>query len=321
MREIDRITVEHPEMTIGELSELVEAGTERIVRSVHPGNQTLRNLLIITALPPGIEVMEVDSVQGNDPHSQPDKIILDGATIPLCTRKEAKGKIVRSITISKIGEEQGGDPRVNELVVTPCLGETLTEFHARALDRLYPHNPPIAMSQRFAQRLDILQAAMCCAIETGEAQRTAEPDGTIIPVSVQTARHKGIFGIEDNSPTNEGLLPSLVTMMALDIATSALVHRTERTIHLGGEDMARYTRDPKVMNKVVALALRIAAELEEGIDEHSYQIVDIRGLNRLVSSATHASQHQLLRAGDIVNVDLEKYEHMPCGNAVMARCS
>jgi hypothetical protein len=312
MNKPETLLVEHPELTVGELCEMIENQNEPVRRSTHVGNQPPCELVIMTALPPGIEVTTVDTIRGNDNYSKPHDVVLDGGSLPLCERSGSKGMLVGSIAVSKVGDPKQADPRVNELVVAPRIGESLASFHTRALEALNPTNTPTPMSDFFAREPEILTAAM----QAVESTRAATATGHIINQGISIAE-VGVFGIDDITPTTEGAMPSLDVMLAMDVLLS-IAQDAERTVHLGSVDMVKYTRDTQRMQTVAQLITKVCMELGMKIRPHRYDIVDITGLGNIVSTATHASQHQLLRVGHALHIDLERLADQPCGRSEAA---
>lgn len=305
----NRLVIEHPALTVGQLSEQISCPSAPIKRSTHVGNQPPHELLLMLDFPPGIDIGMVDTIQGNDKYSSPRDIILDRERLPLCSKQEASGRVVGSIAISKVEL-----PTDLTLACSPELGETLSEFHARAISMLQPNNQPQVLSAQFARHPEIMRAAMGQTHALGEVLCRADSSGRIVMCGDEEIEDVGVFGLLDESPINEGVLPPLNGMMATDILISAIGLNADKTIHLAGPDMIHYTRDQLRMNRVETIIAKTAAELGVIVAGHCYQIVDITGLRRIVPMATHASQHQLLRARSVVNVDLTQHINAPCGS-------
>ncbi len=303
------VMIEHPELSVGQLCQEIRNPTAPIKRSTHVGNQPPHELLLMTEFPTGIGILMVDTIQGNDRYSLPRDIILDRERVLLCSKQEASGRVVGSIAVSK--DEV---PEDLDLCCEPEFGESLSAFHSRAINLLKPNNAPETMSAHFARHPSILRTALNQIHLHGETMCRVDDTGRISICGDESVDQVGVFGMNDESPPTEGLLPPLNGMMVIDMLISAVALDSDKTIHLAGPDMIRYTRDRTRMENVGMIIGKTAAELGVLVSNHCYQVVDITGLKRVVPTATHASQHQLLRARSVVNVDLDKHADEPCGS-------
>lgn len=303
------VTAVQPRITLGELVGLIETPTAPIKRSTHVGNQPAHELVLMTALPPGIEILMVDTIQGDDQYTLPKMVRLAEENLPLCRRKLAAGRIVGAISV-----DRSCLPREPNLNCMPEDGETLNSFHTRAIANLQPNNMPRQMLDVFSSQPDILAATMTAAHALGEVKRVVTADGTITTHETADPENHGIFGLDDATPKSEGSMIPLNAMMALDMAISNLVQGADRTTHLAGPHMCQYTQDKTRMRKVGEILTKTASELGVIIEPHRYEVVDITGLGRLVSSATHTSQHQLLLTPECSSIDLDKHALEQCGS-------
>ncbi|HVV26087.1 MAG TPA: hypothetical protein VHC21_03600 [Candidatus Saccharimonadales bacterium] len=286
------IEVIQQELSLEELSRQVRARAAPIRRSTHAGNQSPRELLLQCEAPAGIEIIAVDTIQAADNYSQPRKIRLaDSASLPLATNKIGSLIVGKAVVRDDLERHM---PHHLSLVCQPRPGESLLAFHQRAIAALNPNNMPTPMTDFFLRSPAIYAAVMAAASETGELSRCVNDQGRIEPCSV-AINEAGIHGVRDASPENVGVLPSLNTMMAMDMALS--IHLGSNcTIHLAGADMTSYTRDQERMAIVGNLLGRAAALLElRPTAPHQYRVTDITSYSALVlDTEAYASQHQLL---------------------------
>lgn len=310
---MSELQVEHPNLNVGELVKAIKTKAAPIRRSTHVGNKPPRELVIMTALPSGVEVIEVDSIQGNDNYSDPRSLRLAYGAIRLCEGGGGKGRVVGSVRIDRdIGNDPLGSAVENDLACKPKVGEFVSDFHTRAIMELNPTNPPERMSNYFASQTDIYRAVLEAVSEAGHKQNVVLAAGLVRPYEANGSK-SGIFGLEDETMANEGVLPPLNAMMAIDMLISALRDGSDTTVHLAGPDMVEYTRDPARMRVVAELMGRAAAVLEVTRRPHTYRVVDINGLERLVPLVTHATQHQLGMARGVVRFDIMEHLQKPCG--------
>lgn len=279
------INVELPNMTIGELSRHIETGVEPVRRSTHVGNQPARELAIMS-LPPGVDVLMVDTIQGNDRYTTPNIIKNGESSHTLISRTKASGRVVGSL-----------------IAVDPADGmeKSLPEIHQRALDELELPNPPTTMMKFFHRYPDLLAATVTACHEADQLRRAVRADGKIIDhpsLSPET-----IYGA--NGAHTGALLP-LNGMMALDMLVSE--HRgSDSTLHLGGADMMQYVQDSERLSQVDEVFRRAVALLGIAQRTHRYRVLDSRGM----AITTETSQHELLEAKR--RIDLTNHLHKPTG--------
>lgn len=272
--------VEVPSMTVGDLMKHVEADIEPVRRSSHIGNQPAMELAIMAGLPPGVDVLLVDTIQGNDRYSRPNQIIRVDSTGQLISNAKSNGRVVGSLQTNAIGE-------------TP---EPIIDIHQRALDSLPLRNRPVAMMKYFSGHPEILGAVMTACVESAQATRHVQPDGKIervIPADVTT-----IYGFE----SSHGVLLPLNGMMAMDALISHEAG-SDSTLHLAGPDMIRYTLNATRMGEVNDVMARACAHLGVIQRPHRYRVLSANGLGVIPEQ----SQHQLLETGR--TVDLSPFEN------------
>lgn len=312
-RQSNVLTTEHPELTVGQLCEQIEQQAAPIRRSAHVGNQPPHELLLMTAMPKGIEILLVDTIQGNDNYhiGSPPKLIRLNETepIPLCTKKAASGRIVGSIAV-----DESCLPKHRLLDCMPVPGESLADFHGRAIEMLGANNRPTLMSEFFDRHSDLFRATMMISAQSGEVRRVVGVDGKIETRSNICLERDGVFGSHDATPKNQGAMIPLNSMMALDMAISHVYNNSDTTIHLGGRHMVEYTTDPRRMSQVEAIFSKVLAEVGSRVGRHCYRVVNVTGLANIVAPETHISQHQLLASGNQA-VDLSPFLEQPCAGA------
>lgn len=276
-----------PRMTIGELSGHIETSNEPVRRSTHIGNQPARELAIMS-LPPGVDVLMVDTIQGNDRYTSPNIIKGREDTHTLVSRTKASGRVVGSLT-----------------AVDPADGieKPLPDIHQRALDALELPNRPAPMMKFFGQYPDLLAATVAACIDANQLRRAVREDGKIIDHNAGAADTTTVYGVDD---ARSGLLLPLNGMMTLDMLISEQ-KGSQSTLHLGGADMMQYVQDPERLAGVSDLFGRAVSLLGLSRRVHSYRVLDSRGL----AVVDEQSQHELLETGR--QIDLSEHFDKPTG--------
>lgn len=280
------INVEIPQMTIGELSRHIETNTEPVRRSSHVGNQPARELAIMS-LPPGVDVLMVDTIQGSDRYTSPNIIKDLDSHHTLVSRTKASGRVVGSL-----------------MAIDPVDGieKSLPDIHQRALDELELSNRPVAMMKFFRQYPDLLTATIAACNEASQLRRAVREDGKIIDHSA-TTENPVIYGLDS---AHTGVLLPLNGMMTLDMLISAQ-QGSESTLHLGGADMMQYVQDPERLSQVDELFGRTISLLGLSRQVHTYRVLDSRGL----AVTNEQSQHELAKTR--ARIDLSEHFHKPTG--------
>ena len=283
------INIEMPRMTIGELSRHIEAGGEPVRRSTHVGNQPARELAIMS-LPPGVDVLMVDTIQGNDKYTSPNVIKKREDSHTLVSRTKASGRVVGSL-----------------LAIDPVDGreKPLPDIHQRALDELELSNRPTPMMKFFNCYPDLLAATIAACAETDQLRRAVREDGKIIDHSMVDEATTAVYGIDG---AQSGVLLPLNGMMTLDMLISEQ-QGSESTLHLGGADMMQYVQDSERLSGVDELFGRAISLLGLSRRIHSYRVLDSRGL----AVTDEQSQHELLETNR--RIDLTEHFHKPTGVA------
>lgn len=277
------ILISHPELTRDELCGRITNADSPVRRSTHVGNQPAHELVLQCDMPPGIEILAVDTIQGDDKYSNPRKLRGIAEEPALASSKQAGGRLVGAIAVQT---------EVEDAPCPPKRGEMLGSFHMRALAALRPANMPVQLSTFLNHHRGVYEPAMHIASGQGELKRCVDENGKVLPLS-QGLGQTGLFGIKDSSSKGAGALPSLNTMMAVEM-TVTMASGAERTLHLAGPDMVRYTCDEARMAQVCRLAQQTAAELGVRTARHIYEVADITHLAMDVDTKVYASQHSLL---------------------------
>lgn len=281
------INIEIPRMTIGELSRHIESKAEPVRRSTHVGNQPARELAIMS-LPPGVDVLMVDTIQGNDRYTSPNVIKNRNDDHMLVSRTKASGRVVGSLR-----------------AVDPIDGveRSLPDIHQSALDKLELPNRPVAMMKFFHQYPDLLAATVVACDEANQLRRAVRADGKIIdhsPVEQEEAQVYGAKGAQS------GVLLPLNGMMTLDMLISN-ERGSDSTLHLGGADMMQYVQDPERLAQVDEVFGRAVALLGLTRQIHNYRVLDSRGL----AVIDERSQYELLETKR--QIDLAEHFHKQTG--------
>lgn len=296
------VKTQHTALTIGELSHVIEEKNRPVRRSPHIGNIPSKDLAIMTGLPPGIDVLMVSTIQGDDKITKPYVTRLsNNREIGLTSRNAASGRIIGAVAIKLL------DTGAHDLPVAPSSGQSIAEYHTEALNRLHLTNQPIDMMDRFNQHPDLLMATIEACKEHGCLHRRVDEDGKIHSGNDLEPHREGVYGITDSTPLRRGVLLPLNGMMAIDMLLSE-EEGSDQTLHLGGGDMVRYTRDEERMRDVSQIKARAAALLGRHFLQHRYIVQDCRGLAAITPEV---SQHELLLSGR--TVDPSEHLHKPCG--------
>jgi hypothetical protein len=298
------IQTHHPELTIGELHRAIEAKRRPVRRSPHIGNIPSKDLAVMTGLPPGVEVLMVNTIQGDDKVTKPYVTRLSkDREVSLTSRSAASGRVIGAVAIKLL------DQNIHTLPVAPTSGQSIADYHQEALGRLQLSNQPINMMDRFNQHPDMLRATLEACKEQGCLHRRVGEDGKIHSDKDVDFQVEGIYGIHDSTPTHRGVLLPLNGMMTIDMLLSEEEGSPE-TLHLGGGDMVCYTRDAERMQEVGQIKSRAAALLGRCALPHCYIVQDCRGLAVITPEV---SQHELLLAGR--QVDPSEHLDKPCGTS------
>lgn len=269
-------------ITVGDLSKRIEERSVPVRRSTHIGNQPPRELAIMAGLPAGVEVLMVDTIQGSDTYTKPYQLHTQDGNRALRSRNSSEGFVVGSLVANQLTQHET---------------RTLVEVHQQSLDALPLRNRPVPMMQCFKAYPHILGAVVASCQEEGVITRAVREDGKIVN---EVAGVTAIFGGKET----QGLLLPLNGMMAMDMLLSE-EKGSDATLHLGGNDMVRYTQDHERMASAGSIFDRACALLGLRNRVHRYRIVPAKNLEATVRSQ---SQHVLLETGE--HVDLEPFHAM-----------
>lgn len=290
MKKLEIIT-EHPEMDVDELEECLEEGM--VHASPHVGNldqQTNPHYLAIARQ--GIRLLMVNTIAMDDRSGRPHLFICGDSEKTLFngSRKQLKS-LTPAAAFLEDGNTTVEEHHLQPLEVAGIDAVTMTNAFEN-----------IGTSQHLSKG-EVLSALLIACDQpvrhfiNGQVSRNAEKKVH----SSECAIH-GIFGTGEDK--DSGLALPLTGMMAADIV-SAKLEGQEVMHHVGGTDMATYTRNVELMVQVTEIVERAMVEL--GINGISrcirYRIIDknnnLRGvdeLSRQLSQETGAvnfSQHDL----------------------------
>lgn len=282
------INAESEKMTVKKLINTIESRSVPVRRSTHVGNQPPRELAIMAGLPGGVDVLMVDTIQGSDPYTRPYQLIMNGSTQNLRSKSSSEGRVVGSLSAV--------DP--NDLET-----KTLTEIHQQGLDRLVLSNRPVTMMRFFNQYPDTLSAVVEACSQTSQVTRSVDINGKI---SNSTDGVRSIFG----APDSHGLMLPLNGMMAMDMIISENMG-SDSTIHLGGLDMIKYTKDAQRMAQVSEIFDTACAVLGLKSRTHRYRVVPAM---TLATGIKANSQYELYATDE--TIDLSRIYDAELGEAI-----
>jgi len=284
-RSTPSLEVNHKQMTVAQLATSIESGSRPVRRSTHIGNQPPAELAVMTSLPPGVEVMMVDTIQGNDKYSAPHVLRFGAQDIQLISKKQAANRVVGAITASHEAPSS-------------LVGERLSTIHNRALSRLALTNSPVPMMEFFNRQPEALRAIMHACADAGELTRRVATDGVVEYGAAINLDQDGIFGLDG---AESGAMLPLNGMMAMDVLVSHM-QGADSSLQLAGPDMIGYTQHPARMHDVATRIDQASALLGLAPVQHTYDIVSIAGLSRIVAAN---SQHELLLG--VEQIDLSSH--------------
>ncbi len=289
MESKNKLRVEHPEMSAGELKILAERTP--VSRSSHVGNQNLRELVLLTNF--NLRQILVDSIHSEDKYTRPAHL-LNGKEQRLASRSQAKNKVPSKVAIRE-GTDVFESPEINELIEQ---SKTIQDLHMASLGRLALSSgqEPILLSEMLEKSGDLGGALMEAAAGLGQVRRTVDGAGKIRPVDNVNLEQQGVFGLDDVSPQAEGALLPLEGMIVLDILETSAGGQSETVFHLGGKDMRAYTRDESVVSCVDTLLQTTRSLLGQSQDEITYSVIDVSQADRLAISREFCikSQYDLI---------------------------
>lgn len=256
-----KLNISHPEkQSLQFVSRAFESG-EVIYRSPHVGNvngSELGLVLGLSAMDASMQLELVDTIRGNDSYSQPRVAIVGLEKIVLASNKHS-GRVVGSCQSKTEGIQQ-----LESIgIAVPESTTTLKQLHVDSLRQVLPDNVEVTPSTEFFGQLSdnvyktILKEA---AAILGRPLRSVQDTGKI-EQTVEPADFSNVYGLGSNP--NEGLLPPLEAMMAIEIVKKVLESESEdnQIVHIAGVDMIRYTKNPSIMQPVEEIVARVLSDL------------------------------------------------------------
>lgn len=256
-----KLNISHPEkQSLQFISQAIE-NDETIYRSPHVGNVSgdeLGLILGLSAMGASIQLELVDTIRGNDSYSQPRIAIIGLQNVVLASNKHS-GRVVGSCQAKPEGIQQLESFGIS----VPESNTTLKQLHVGSLEQVLPDNVKVTASTEFFGQLDsvvyktILKEAMKVL---GRPLRGVQSTGKI-DQAVEFPDFSNIYGL--GSSPNEGLLPPLEVMMAIEVVKKVLGSEgtDNQVIHVAGADMIRYTKDISVMQPVEDITARVLSDL------------------------------------------------------------
>ncbi len=294
------IEIIHPgESSLETVMSAVEEGTS-IKRSPHVGNVNVNELQLVFGIAEMGGTMQldmVDSIQGDDNYSSPRHLVVDGLSIPIVSKKAAKGKVVGACNISEEGEmncKKSDIANVNE-------GDNVLELHQNALASILPSTISMSTSTKFFSSIG--EQALTAVASTAQSYverpiRCVTNDGSIKQMSQET---QSIFGVGED-PGQGALLP-LEAMMAVELIGAAMSN-SDKIVHVAGPDMIRYTKCEAIMQPVKSIVQAVLAE--GGISTTSdiayvlpcmKELLQESAFPKILPEAGIASQHDVITQG------------------------
>ncbi len=290
----EQLRVEHPEVSLTQLEKIISEQHMPVRRSPHIGNQNAAELCLQAHMPPGIDVLVVDTITGNDNYSSPRTLMLqNGVSIPLAAVKASK-RVVSHVLVRDDIADHASEEVIAIFNLQP--GRPIADIHQESLKRLQIPNMPVPMMEFFMTKPDVLHAVMAAVCETSTIRRQVTGDGKIIPVDSQAI--DSVYGVEDISPKDQGAMIPLNGMMAADVVMQ-ITDGAQTSLHLGGPDMIQYTRDKERMAEVANLVGRALSLLGMQTDTHCLKIADMTSYGDHLDPKSHVSQHAMLIPAEI----------------------
>lgn len=273
-----------------------------IRRSPHVGNVNSNELQLmfgVAALGGTLQLEMVDSIQGDDNYSSPRHVIVNGMSVPIISKKQAKGKIVGACHVGPDGAQncqKAGVPGINE-------GANVLSVHQDALEAVLPSQVEVATSTEYFASLGEQMLTMIIGAAQQHVERPVRQvmeDGSIKQLSEPHDR-QDIFGIGENPQT--GILLPLEAMMATELIEIAMDDDRDSTvIHIAGPDMIRYTKCSEVMGTVKTITQAVLAEcgISSSTQDITYIVpcmratLDATAFPKVISSDQVASQHDIV---------------------------
>ncbi len=277
-----KLNISHPgESSMQFVSNAIDKG-ETLYRSPHVGNLRSEDLGLILGLgemDADVQLELVDTIRGSDNYSQPRVAIVGLKNVVLASNKHA-GRVVGRCEAKPEGVQE-----LKSLGISVAESDkTLKQLHINSLKQVLPDNVQVTPSTEFFGRLDgvvyetilresmnVLDRSLRCVNESGKINQA--------PLELDFSN---IYGLGENP--NEGLLPPLEAMMAIEVIKKILESEGQdnQIVHIAGADMIRYTKDISVMQPVEDIVNRVLSDL--GVSDNLYFDYVVPGRQEVLQS-------------------------------------
>lgn len=253
-----KLDIRHPDrQSLQVVSRAIE-NNETLYRSPHVGNVNNEDLSLIKglgAMDARIQLELVDTIRGNDSFSQPRVAVVGLQNIVLASNKHA-GRVVGSCQVKDEGikELQALGVRIDS------EAGTLKAVHVEALKQALPNTSVTPSTEFFGQiGPDVYEMILRESEKVvSRPLRMVTATGKIADATDELD-FSNIYGLG----SNEGLLPPLEAMMAIEVVKKVLENegRDSQIIHIGGASMTQYTKEEGIMKPVEDIANRVLSDL------------------------------------------------------------
>lgn len=256
-----KLNILHPEkQSLQFVSQAIE-NDEVLYRSPHVGNVNGEELGLVfglSAVGAKIQLELVDTIRGSDSYSQPKVAIVGLQKVTLASNKHA-GRVVGSCQAKPEGVEQLSSLGVD----VPETITDLKQLHVDSLRQALPGNIKATPSTEFFAQIgnEAYEVVLREAVKTIDRPlRCVQSTGKIDQV-IDNIDFSNIYGL--GSKSQEGLLPPLEAMMAIEVIKQLLENEGDdsRLIHIAGPDMIKYTKDSSIMKPVENIINRVLSDL------------------------------------------------------------
>lgn len=256
-----KLNILHPEkQSLQFVSQAID-NDEILYRSPHVGNVNSQELGLVfglSAIGARMQLELVDTIRGNDNYSQPKVAVVGLQKIVLASNKHA-GRIVGSCQAKPEGVEQLSSLGID----VPEATSNLKQLHVNSLRQALPESTEVTPSTDFFAQIgdEAYEIVLRETVKTIERPlRFVQSTGKIDQV-IGNADFGNIYGLGDKP--EEGLLPPLEAMMAIEVIKQALENEgnDSQLIHIAGPDMIKYTKDSSIMKPVENIVNRVLSDL------------------------------------------------------------
>ncbi len=310
--------VEHPKLSYGEMVELSKVYP--IERSDHIGN--LHPAALITVTDPNVSGCQilVDSNNGDDREYFPRHLIFQGTKTPMAPASRGT-MVVRHLVAEPSKENQSVLAATTAQLGLPSItvGDSLVDVHVRALRKVAHNTEILTNADLMARNPEASLAMMGFLLANKALKRSVGKDGRIaenVP-EIDDLRAEGVYGIDDTTPLDQGVMLPLPGILALDIVDNA-ARGQDKLYHQAGCDMRIYTHNRPLM-ELVALTVGAGLRAANIKEAPLYAVLDTANLANIVQAMdgpTANSQYdaQAMRSRDeFYQVEPSAYD-MPIWN-------